>query len=156
MNWKQLLSPARPGGQQNSGNELSRSAFEQDYDRIIFSYPFRRLQDKTEVHPLPEHDFVRTRPTRSLEVSSVGRSIGRRAGEVLLQRHPELMTAFSLFDFGAVVAAASLAHDLGNPPFGHAGEDSISDFFLHHPIGQRFRAEVANEQWEELVKFEGN
>ena len=97
-----------------ASTEPSRSAFEQDYDRIIFSHPFRRLQDKTQVHPLPEHDFVHTRLTHSLEVSSVGRSLGKRVGEIILQRHPALNTSSSLFDFGAIVAAASLAHDLGN------------------------------------------
>ena len=93
--------------------------FEQDYDRIIFSHPFRRLQDKTQVHPLPEHDFVHTRLTHSLEVSSVGRPLGRKIGAVVLQRHPELSKDTTMVDIGAIVAAASLAHDLGNPPFGH-------------------------------------
>jgi dGTPase len=134
----------------------SRSAFEQDYDRIIFSHPFRRLQDKTQVHPLPEHDFVHTRLTHSLEVSSVGRSLGKRVGEVILERHPELNKDFSLFDFGAIVAAASLAHDLGNPPFGHAGEDAISDFFVHHPQGKSFKERVSEAEWADLIKFEGN
>lgn len=134
----------------------SRSAFEQDYDRIIFSHPFRRLQDKTQVHPLPEQDFVHTRLTHSLEVSSVGRSLGKRVGEVIMQNHPELRSSYSLYDFGAIVAAASLAHDLGNPPFGHAGEDAISDFFIHHPYGQTFQGKVTNAQWDDLVHFEGN
>src|SRR5882672_8667329 len=94
VNWTTLLSANRPG--QTSGpKESSRSAFEQDYDRIIFSHPFRRLQDKTQVHPLPEHDFVHTRLTHSLEVSSVGRSLGKRVGEVILERHPELKNSFS-------------------------------------------------------------
>lgn len=169
MNWKTLLSTKRKGqkppqtlrdgalaGAAGSNTESSRSAFEQDYDRIIFSHPFRRLQDKTQVHPLPEHDFVHTRLTHSLEVSSVGRSLGKRAGEVILQRHPELRSDFSLFDIGAIVAAASLAHDLGNPPFGHAGEDAISDFFLHHPEGALFENKVSQSQWHDLIKFEGN
>ena len=134
-------------------SESSRSAFEQDLDRIIFSHPFRRLQDKTQVHPLPEHDFVHTRLTHSLEVSSVGRSLGKRVGEVILQRHSELKENFSLFDFGAVVAAASLAHDLGNPPFGHAGEDALSDFFVENPS---FLEKVSKPEWADLIKFEGN
>ncbi len=121
MNWTQLLSSHRLGQKQDAIDE-SRSAFEQDYDRIIFSHPFRRLQDKTQVHPLPVEDFVHTRLTHSLEVSSVGRSLGKKIGEQILNRNPELNEKFSLFDFGAIVAAASLAHDLGNPPFGHAGE----------------------------------
>ncbi len=152
MIWKTLLSANRPG-QKNISSEPSRSAFEQDYDRIIFSHPFRRLQDKTQVHPLPEHDFVHTRLTHSLEVSSVGRSLGKRVGEVILQRHPELEKDLSLFDFGAIVAAASLAHDLGNPPFGHAGEDALSDFFAYEPS---FKAHVSDAEWNDLTKFEGN
>lgn len=156
MNWQQLLSSKRIGQKQQASLEPSRSAFEQDYDRIIFSHPFRKLQDKTQVHPLPEHDFVHTRLTHSLEVSSVGRSLGKRVGETILQRHSELASDFSLFDFGAIVAAASLAHDLGNPPFGHAGEDAISDFFLHHPIGQGFQKKVTEAEWHDLIKFEGN
>jgi len=155
MNWLHLLSPQRMG-QKIVPAELSRSAFEQDYDRIIFSHPFRKLQDKTQVHPLPEHDFVHTRLTHSLEVSSVGRSMGKKVGEVILQRHPELGGEFSLFDLGAIVAAASLAHDLGNPPFGHAGEDAISDFFLRHPAGQEFQSLVTGVEWSELLSFEGN
>lgn len=157
MNWKTLLSAKRKGQKSTAGSpESSRSAFEQDFDRIIFSHPFRRLQDKTQVHPLPEHDFVHTRLTHSLEVSVVARSLGKRAGETILQRNPSLVESYSLFDFGAIVAAAALAHDLGNPPFGHAGEDSISDFFRHHPSGARFHGRVSEEQWHDLIRFEGN
>ncbi len=152
LNWNELLSATRIG-QKSAPSENSRSAFEQDYDRIIFSHPFRRLQDKTQVHPLPEDDFVHTRLTHSLEVSSVGRSLGKRVGEVLLQRHPELAGSFSLFDFGAIVAAASLAHDLGNPPFGHAGEDALSDYFRRRP---QLKEEVSAAQWQDLIAFEGN
>jgi dGTPase len=156
LEWKQLLSAKRTGQKNAMAAEPSRSAFEQDYDRIIFSHPFRRLQDKTQVHPLPEEDFVHTRLTHSLEVSSVGRSLGKRAGEVIMQRHPELKENFSSFDFGAIVAAASLAHDLGNPPFGHAGEDAISDFFCGNPEGQNFKNKVNAAEWEDLTRFEGN
>ncbi|MEK6782977.1 MAG: deoxyguanosinetriphosphate triphosphohydrolase [Bacteroidota bacterium] len=155
MNWLQLLSSHRTG-QKQSIHEQSRSAFEQDYDRIIFSHPFRKLQDKTQVHPLPELDFVHTRLTHSLEVSSVGRSLGKRVGEVILQRHPELIPKFSLFDFGAITSAASLAHDIGNPPFGHAGEESISDFFAGHKQGMSFKEKVSEAEWYDLIKFEGN
>lgn len=154
MNWTQLLSPQHIG-QKRQTSEQSRSAFEQDFDRIIFSHPFRRLQDKTQVHPLPEHDFVHTRLTHSLEVSSVGRSLGKKVGEVVLQRHSDLSN-FSAFDFGAIVAAASLAHDLGNPPFGHSGEDGISDFFVHHPHGSAFKSMVSDAEWADLIQFEGN
>jgi dGTPase len=156
VDWHQLLSPYRTGQKKIAQTDQSRSAFEQDYDRIIFSQPFRRLQDKTQVHPLPEHDFVHTRLTHSLEVSSVGRSLGKHVGEVIMQRHGSLKNEYSFFDFGAIVAAASLAHDLGNPPFGHAGEDAISDFFASHPQGEFFREKVDKEEWTDLTKFEGN
>lgn len=156
MNWNQLLSSDRSNQRAGSNNAVSRSAFEQDYDRIIFSHPFRRLQDKTQVHPLPEHDFVHTRLTHSLEVSSVGRSLGRTVGEVILGRQPDLRETYTLFDFGAIVAAASLAHDLGNPPFGHAGETAISDFFRHHQVGQSFKDKVSEAEWMDLTRFEGN
>ena len=152
VNWRTLLSANRPG-QTSFSSESSRSAFEQDYDRIIFSHPFRRLQDKTQVHPLPEHDFVHTRLTHSLEVSSVGRSLGKRVGEVILARHPQLNKDFTLFDLGAIVAAASLAHDLGNPPFGHAGEEGLSEFFVEHDA---YAAELTHAEWNDLIRFEGN
>ncbi len=149
MNWSQLLSPHRQN--QKTGTEaVSRSSFEQDFDRIIFSHPFRKLQDKTQVHPLPEHDFVHTRLTHSLEVSSVGRSLGKRAGEVIMERHPELNNNFSSFDFGAITAAAALAHDMGNPPFGHAGEAALSEYFKNKTF------DVTPAQHEDLVNFEGN
>ena len=156
MEWHHLLSAQRTGKKSTISTEPSRSAFEQDYDRIIFSHPFRRLQDKTQVHPLPEHDFVHTRLTHSLEVSSVGRSLGKRVGEVIVERHPEMKESFSLSDIGSIVAAASLAHDLGNPPFGHAGEDAISDFFKEHEYGKAFREKIKEEEWQDLIKFEGN
>ncbi len=156
MNWQSLLSTTRNKRKPDAGNQPSRSAFEQDYDRIIFSNPFRRLQDKTQVHPLPEEDFVHTRLTHSLEVSSVGRSLGKRVGEVIMQRHADLQKNYSLFDFGAIIAAASLAHDLGNPPFGHAGEDAISDFFRENIYGQSFHEKVTAAEWEDLIRFEGN
>lgn len=156
MNWTTLLSSQRNGQKQSLTSEPSRSAFEQDYDRIIFSHPFRKLQDKTQVHPLPEHDFVHTRLTHSLEVSSVGRSLGKRVGEVILQRNAVLTEDYSLFDFGAIVAAASLAHDLGNPPFGHAGEDAISDFLLQSEIGLSLKNKMSEAEWTDLTRFEGN
>ena len=136
MNWVQLL-----GGSSGEGAVPSdRSAFERDYDRIVFSYPFRRLQDKTQVFPLPEQDFVHTRLTHSLEVSSVGRSLGKTVGEEILKRNPELAElGISQFDFGAIVSAACLTHDLGNPPFGHTGEHAISDYFRSNPHGTIFQ-----------------
>ncbi|MDN5201997.1 deoxyguanosinetriphosphate triphosphohydrolase [Fulvivirgaceae bacterium BMA10] len=158
MNWLQLMSYQRFGKKELTSNKnLIRSVFEQDFDRIIFSHPFRRLQDKTQVFPLPEHDFVHTRLTHSLEVSSVGRTLGKKVGEIIIKKYPELSEHhFSQFDFGAIVAAASLAHDLGNPPFGHAGEDAISDFFKSNPRGLFFKDKVNDKQWADFTNFEGN
>ncbi|HYF70392.1 MAG TPA: dNTP triphosphohydrolase [Ohtaekwangia sp.] len=156
MNWEHLLSASRQGQKTTLATVSSRSAFEQDFDRIIFSHPFRKLQDKTQVHPLPEHDFVHTRLTHSLEVSSVGRSLGRKVGDVIVQRHPELEKNFSLYDFGAITAAASLTHDLGNPPFGHAGEDALGDFFSETTYGRSFESQVTPGEWGDLTSFEGN
>lgn len=156
MNWIHLLSAQRPDGKP-ADPHATRSAFEQDFDRIIFSYPFRRLQDKTQVFPLPKEDFVHTRLTHSLEVSSVGRSLGKRAGEVLVQRHPKLYEiGISQFDFGAVVAAASLTHDIGNPPFGHCGESAISDFFKNTEIESLLKEHCTEEEWTDFTNFEGN
>ncbi|SEJ08550.1 dGTPase [Cyclobacterium xiamenense] len=154
MNWEKLLLPE---GFQAAAAGRQRSQFEKDYDRIIFSAPFRNLQDKTQVFPLPEQDFVHTRLTHSLEVSSVGRSLGKSAGTFLLEKYPALKnTQLQSFDIGGIVAAAALAHDIGNPPFGHAGEEAISDFFRFHPTGQRWREECSDQEWEDLTSFEGN
>ncbi|MEM9391959.1 MAG: deoxyguanosinetriphosphate triphosphohydrolase, partial [Bacteroidota bacterium] len=155
MNWNQLLSDQRGKDKKKSNPEGTRSAFEQDYDRVIFSHPFRRLQDKTQVHPLPEDDFVHTRLTHSLEVSSVGRSLGKKVGKAILERNSELATNFDLHDFGGIVAAASLAHDIGNPPFGHSGEDAISEFFSSGQ-GMRYKSLVNDLEWTDLTNFEGN
>ena len=153
MNWAQLLS----GSNDKTSGTSDRSAFERDYDRVVFSYPFRRLQDKTQVFPLPEQDFVHTSLTHSLEVSSVGRSLGKTVGEELLKKYPELLdNGISQFDFGAIVSAACLTHDLGNPPFGHTGEDAISDYFRSHSQGLFFKDQVNDDEWEDLINFEGN
>ncbi len=157
MNWTQLLSSKRFGDKDVKPISETRSRFDQDFDRLIFSHPFRKLQDKTQVFPLPEDDFVHTRLTHSLEVSSVGRSLGRAAGEYLLQSHPELKEeGFTIHDLGSIVGAACLAHDLGNPPFGHSGESAISSFYLNHPDGQFFQNLVTDKEWEDLTNFEGN
>lgn len=156
MDWLQLLSARRPG-EHNPVFNPGRSAFEQDYDRIIFSSPFRMLQDKTQVFPLPKHDFVHTRLTHSLEVSSVGRSLGKNAGEKIISRNPRLAEkGIVANDFGAIVSAACLAHDLGNPPFGHSGEDAISDFFKSVPEGKFIGEEVEPKERHDLLHFEGN
>ena len=149
MQWKQLLN------WDNQGQFSSqRTPFDRDFDRIVFSYPFRKLQDKTQVHPLPEQDFVHNRLTHSLEVSSVGRSLGKAAGEQLLARHNSLNQFISANDFGVITASASLAHDIGNPPFGHSGEDAISDYFISN--SKRYKTLFNEEQWTDLCNFEGN
>lgn len=156
MNWKQLLSDRRPG-EGLKKFQHQRSKFEQDYDRIIFSHPFRMLQDKTQVFPLPKQDFVHTRLTHSLEVASVGRSLGKLAGEKILQKNHDLLKeGISSTEFGAIVAAASLMHDLGNPPFGHAGENAISQFFRDHPVSADIKGKVTEKEWADLTNFEGN
>ena len=158
MEWLNLLAYNRleESKKERSPNEI-RSAFEVDYDRIIFSHPFRRLQDKTQVFPLPEHDFVHTRLTHSLEVASVGRSLGKQVGERLIGRRPELLKhGLTSFDFGAIVSAAALAHDLGNPPFGHSGEDAISDFFRNNAGIKFLKDQLEPGQWADLTNFEGN
>ncbi len=157
MNWIQLLSHKRPGDQKDFPHDETRSLFEQDFDRIVFSHSFRKLQDKTQVFPLPEDDFVHTRLTHSLEASCVGRSLGKNAGAYLLNKYPELAKkGYSVHDFGAIVGAAALAHDLGNPPFGHSGEDSISSFFLTNKKGVIFQEKVSAKEWKDLTTFEGN
>ena len=158
MNWQQLLSSARHGDKKDQGSDSNlRTRFEQDYDRIVFSHPFRKLQDKTQVFPLPEDDFVHTRLTHSLEVSSVGRSLGKIVGREIIKANPDLAkNGYTYNDFGSIVAAACLAHDLGNPPFGHAGESTISDFFSDTPEGQFFKDKVTKEEWADLINFEGN
>jgi dGTPase len=158
MNWLQLLSPKRFGDKTEIElSQETRSRFEQDYDRLIFSHPFRKLQDKTQVFPLPEDDFVHTRLTHSLEVSCVGRSLGKAVGEKLIRKYVELQEAgYTFHDFGGIVATASLAHDIGNPPFGHSGEKGISSFFLDNEKGQFFESKVQPEEWRDLIDFEGN
>ncbi len=153
MNWKQLLSPTRSGNKPNSHTK-ERSKFEADYDRIIFSYPFRRLQDKTQVFPLPEQDFVHNRLTHSLEVSSVGRTLGKRVGEQIIAKHK--LSGITANDFGTIVSAAALAHDVGNPPFGHSGEESISDFFQQNNTINWLKEQCTIEEWNDLESFEGN
>lgn len=158
MKWEKLLAGGRFGESPKSLlSESGRTEFEIDYDRIIFSAPFRNLQDKTQVFPLPEQAFVHTRLTHSLEVSSVGRSLGKAAGEALLEKHPVLQKlGITSSGIGSIVAAAALTHDIGNPPFGHAGEEAISDFFRLHPYGKVWEKHVRVDQWADLVNFEGN
>jgi len=160
MNWEQLLSLKRQG---DKGKRLrveqddTRLGFEVDYDRIIFSAAFRSLQDKTQVIPLSKTDFVHTRLTHSLEVSVVGRSLGRLVGKKIIEKYPYLkeVHGYHLNDFGAIVAAASLAHDIGNPPFGHSGEKAIGEYFSIGN-GQKYKDQLSKKEWQDLIDFEGN
>lgn len=160
MIWEQLLSLKRQG---DKGKRLRieqddmRLGFEVDYDRIIFSSAFRSLQDKTQVIPLSKTDFVHTRLTHSLEVSVVGRSIGRLVGKKIIEKYPHLASVhgYHMNDFGGIVAAAALAHDIGNPPFGHSGEKAIGEYFSIGK-GQKYKDLLTPKQWQDLIDFEGN
>ncbi|WP_297329832.1 deoxyguanosinetriphosphate triphosphohydrolase [uncultured Bacteroides sp.] len=161
MNWNTLISAKRFGLEEfHEERHENRSEFQRDYDRLVFSAPFRRLQNKTQVFPLPGSIFVHNRLTHSLEVSCVGRSLGNDVSKGLLARHPELQNSF-LSEIGSIVSAACLAHDLGNPPFGHSGERAISTFFSEgkglvlkgkQPNGEQ----LTPAQWEDFTHFEGN
>lgn len=158
MEWEKLLTDSRLGEKPLSKQILQdgRSEFQKDFDRIVFSPAFRRLQDKTQVFPLPESDFVHTRLTHSLEVSCVGRSLGNLVGETVIKRNSTLNNRFTKFHFGEIVAAACLAHDIGNPPFGHSGEDAIAEYF-RTGNGQKFKSGIKDEKkWTDLIKYEGN
>lgn len=155
MNWNTLLSAKRFGLEEfHEERHENRSEFQRDYDRLIFSAPFRRLQSKTQVFPLPGSIFVHNRLTHSLEVSCVGRSLGNDLAKAILSRQPELAESY-LPEIGAIVSAACLAHDLGNPPFGHSGERAISTFFSEGK-GQSLKEKLTASQWEDLTHFEGN
>lgn len=160
MTWEQLLSLKRQGDTSKRlriEQDDTRLGFEVDYDRIIFSSAFRSLQDKTQVIPLSKTDFVHTRLTHSLEVSVVGRSIGRLVGKKIIEKHPHLreVHGYHMNDFGAIVAAAALAHDIGNPPFGHSGEKAIGEYFSIGK-GQQYKDQLSDKQWQDLIDFEGN
>ena len=158
MEWERLLTDLRLGEKTQPKQKLQdgRSEFQKDFDRVVFSPAFRRLQDKTQVFPLPESDFVHTRLTHSLEVSCVGRSLGNLVGETVVKRNPALQNKFTKFHFGEIVAAACLAHDIGNPPFGHSGEDAIAEYF-RAGNGQKFKSKIKDERkWTDLIKYEGN
>lgn len=160
MQWEQLLSLRKQGDKKKrlrSEENETRLGFEVDYDRVIFSSAFRSLQDKTQVIPLSKTSFVHTRLTHSLEVSVVGRSLGREVGKAILKKYPKLSAdyGYRFNDFGGIVAAAALAHDIGNPPFGHSGEKAIGDYFLNGS-GKRFRDYLSEKEYQDLTDFEGN
>ncbi|RLD63939.1 MAG: deoxyguanosinetriphosphate triphosphohydrolase [Bacteroidetes bacterium] len=157
MNWEKLLNSRRLGDERDNYDVFAhRSAFQRDYDRIIFSSAFRRMQDKTQVFPVPENDFVHNRLTHSIEVSSVGRTLGNLVGQYVLELEPQLKDlGNSMHMFGDIVAAASLAHDVGNPPFGHSGETAIGNYFLNNKeLKERYK--LNDQEWNDLTKYEGN
>lgn len=155
MDWTKLLSTRRLGKlKQTDGDQGDpRTDFTRDWDRIVFSSAFRRLQDKTQVFPLAKSDYVRTRLTHSLEVASVGRSLGMQAADVILRKQPDLKGRISAHDIGAIVSTACLAHDIGNPPFGHAGESAIQEWFMGN---DRALEGLSEQEQQDLLKFEGN
>ncbi|MFK8298482.1 dGTP triphosphohydrolase [Capnocytophaga cynodegmi] len=159
MNWESLLSLNRYGDLEKrlrKGQNETRLNFDSDYDRVVFSSAFRSLQDKTQVIPLSKTSFVHTRLTHSMEVSVVGRSLGRAVGNYILEKYPNLqILGYQANDFGAIVAAAALAHDIGNPPFGHSGEKAIGEFFRYKK-GADIKSFLSEKEYEDLCSFEGN
>ena len=154
MEWKQLLSPHRVGSSKPGVITQDRSPFQRDFDRIVFSGAFRRLQDKTQVFPLVKTDYVRTRLTHSLETSSVGRSLGTAVGVEICKNFDTAGAQPS--DIGAAVAAAALAHDIGNPPLGHAGEEAIRYWFTHSPVACAMRDVMNEDEAADIERYEGN
>ena len=162
MNWHTLISSKRFGKtDQHKPLEERRTEFQRDYDRLIFSAAFRRMQNKTQVFPLPGSVFVHNRLTHSLEVSSVGRSLGTDVSRELIARHPELADT-EVTGMGAIVSAACLAHDMGNPPFGHSGERAIRTFFTEgggSPLAQHITSDahkLSQQEWLDFTRFDGN
>ncbi len=155
MNWQRLISNKRFGQEdRHIYRHDDRSEFKRDSDRLIFSAPFRRLQNKTQVFPLPGSVFVHNRLTHSLEVSAVGMSLGNDVAHALISRHPELSGTLAS-EMGTIVSTACLAHDMGNPPFGHSGERAIQTFFSEGP-GSVLREQVSDVFWNDITHFEGN
>lgn len=163
MKWETLYSPRRTGESANKvrNQDAARHSYMRDYDRIIFSSAFRRLQNKTQVFPLPGPVFVHNRLTHSLEVASVGRSLGRMVGEQIASKYNEASEDFKEFyryELSYVIASACLAHDIGNPPFGHSGEDAIRAYFTSLDAGvlALLQQELTPNQLLDFQKFEGN
>lgn len=150
MDWKKLLKPQRFAHDLKTYNP-DRSEFQRDFDRIIFSEKFRRLHGKTQVFPFPETDLIHNRLTHSLEVSSVGRSLGTIVGNKLHEKNPFIQG----WEMGQICSAACLAHDIGNPPFGHTGEDAISEYFNSNK-GMEMLKDLSAEEREDFLQFEGN
>ncbi|WP_289289630.1 dGTP triphosphohydrolase [uncultured Muribaculum sp.] len=156
MHWDRLINDKRLGLEDyHDPKSGSRSDFQRDFDRLVFSSPFRRLQNKTQVFPLPGSIFVHNRLTHSMEVASVGRSLANEISRELRMKYRDEPWCDKLEAMGEIVSAACLAHDLGNPPFGHSGEKAISTFFSEG-AGAEIRNELTEAQWADLINFEGN
>lgn len=155
MDWQKLISNKRLGQEyRHTERHDDRTEFKRDYDRLIFSAPFRRLQNKTQVFPLPGSIFVHNRLTHSLEVASVGMSLGNDIAQQIIKKRPELKD--TMFEqIGQIVSTACLAHDLGNPPFGHSGEKAIQTFFTEGS-GLSLKQQVSSAFWDDITHFEGN
>lgn len=155
MHWQNLINPGRLGSEGTTSKAIdsTRSAFQRDYDRIIFSSPFRRLQNKTQVFPLPGSIFVHNRLTHSLEVASVGRSLGNNLIKIILQKEPKTPLEL-IIELPTIVASSCLAHDLGNPPFGHSGEETIQNYFTDNR--DKYQSLLHDNEWNDLIKYEGN
>ena len=155
MKWEQLITNKRLGQEYNHDvRKDDRSEFKRDYDRLIFSAPFRRMQNKTQVFPLPGSIFVHNRLTHSLEVASVGMSLGNDVARELVLKHPQLQGS-SIEEIGVIVSAACLAHDMGNPPFGHSGESAIQSYFSEG-AGASLEPLLNKQVWQDIIHFEGN
>jgi len=154
MQWKKLLSARRLGSAGAAAVQPGRSPFQQDFDRIVFSSSFRLLHDKAQVFPLSDEDHVRTRLTHSIETASIGRSLGAIAGVGICEKLPD--SRLRPNHIGEIVAAASLAHDIGNPPFGHSGEESIRYWFTHSPVAAELRKHMSSDEIADIVRYEGN
>ncbi len=156
MKWSKLMTDRRLKAKTYDNLDFdARNEFQRDIDRIVFSSAFRRLQDKTQVFPLPINDFVHTRLTHSLEVASVGRSLGKLVGSYIVKQGETSDTTLTSDDFGNVVAAACYAHDIGNPPFGHSGEKAIGTYFISEK-GKEIIKDLTPSQKKDLEQFEGN
>lgn len=156
MEWQKLLTPHRLKKEKPEQSDCSRTPFQRDCDRLVFSSPFRRLKDKTQVFSLAKNDYIRTRLIHSMEVSCVGRSLGTIVGDKIITRHN--LEDISASDFGDIVSAACLAHDIGNPPFGHAGEGALRTGFQSwyntaNPVDKHI---LSKKQKADLDNFEGN
>ena len=154
MEWTKLLSNQRLGKADNGDANVDRTFYQVDYDRIVFSSAFRRLQDKTQVFPLAQSDYVRTRLTHSMEVSCIARTLGIKVGHKLVDKHS--LESIHPSDIGTILATAALAHDLGNPPFGHSGEDGIRHWFQNSNVANSIKSDLSEKELQDIEHYEGN